>query len=191
MCSVDDSICCSRAQCPVLSQACGRHSLEVHASPVWPNSRSFWRHSAIGEQHASVDVRSSLGLAEYRRGCACRHPCREGDPDRGGERIAISGCCDGCLRPGVGPGGDCSERNWREVACGMLSFHDAYGIRLSTIGSIRMPQSGKTDLNRWLAQECNRVLKRQPDLTPLTIADGASDNWTSAFFCSVCSLRYA
>ena len=57
------------------------------------------------------------------------------------------------LRPGEGPGGDGSDRNCREAACGTLSFHDAAGVRLSTISSGRMPQGGKTDLKRWLAQE--------------------------------------
>ena len=60
------------------------------------------------------------------------------------------------LRPGEGPGGDGTERNWREAACGTLSFHDADGVRLSTISSGRMPQGGKTDL------------------TVLAIADGAA-----------------
>ena len=82
------------------------------------------------------------------------------------------------LRPGEGSGGDGSERNWREAACGTLCFHDAKGVRLSTISSGRMPQDGKTNPKRWLVQECSPVLKRRPDLTVLAIADCSTDNWT-------------
>ena len=119
------------------------------------------------------------------------------DDIRAGQEIpagaaSVSVSLDGAmvlLRPGEGPGGDGPERNWREAACGTLSFHDAEGACLSTISSGRMPQGGKTDLKRWLAQECSHVLKRRPDLTLLAIADGAADNWTSALHCSLCHLR--
>ena len=97
------------------------------------------------------------------------------------EAASVSVSLDGAmvlLRPGEGPGGDGPDRNWREAACGTLSFHDAKGVRLSTISSGRMPQGGKIDLKRWLAQECSHVLRRRPDLTVLAIADGAADNWT-------------
>ena len=104
---------------------------------------------------------------------------------RAGEEIpsgaaSVSVSLDGAmvlLRPGEGPGGDGPDRNWREAACGTLSFHDAKGVRLSTISSGRMPQGGKTALKRWLAQECSHVLRRRPDLTVLAIADGSADNW--------------
>ena len=81
------------------------------------------------------------------------------------------------LRPGEG-NGDRTGRNWREAACGTLSYYDAQGKRLQTISHDQMPQSSKTDLKRWLTQESSHALKMRPDLTMVAVADGAPDNWT-------------
>ena len=68
--------------------------------------------------------------------------------------------------------------NWREASCGTISFHDQDGTTLKTISSGRMPEKNKLSLKHWLSQELAAVVRKQPDLTVVTIADGAPDNWS-------------
>ncbi len=87
------------------------------------------------------------------------------------------------LRPGeypIGTGGCQTQAgpNWREAACGTISFHDKEGKKLKTISSGRMPEKNKLALKHWLAQELEASLRKRPDLTFVTVADGAPDNWS-------------
>ena len=68
--------------------------------------------------------------------------------------------------------------NWREASCGTISFHDQDGTTLKTISSGRMPEKNKLSLKHWLSQELAAVVRKQPELTVMTIADGAPDNWS-------------
>lgn len=78
---------------------------------------------------------------------------------------------------GIDPEGDRSDTNWRDAACGTVSFHDCEGNTLRTISSGRMPEKKKWTLKRWLGKEFEPIRKARPDLTLVGIADGADDNW--------------
>jgi hypothetical protein len=67
---------------------------------------------------------------------------------------------------------------YQEVGCGTVSFYNAEGERLQTRRLGRMPESKKKTLKRQLQAEMAHILNQQPDLTVVTIADGAKDNWT-------------
>lgn len=78
---------------------------------------------------------------------------------------------------GIDPAKDKSVTNWRDAACGTVSFHDREGNTLRTISSGRMPEKKKWTLKRWLKNEFEPIKEARPDLTLVGIADGADDNW--------------
>ena len=106
--------------------------------------------------------------------------------ERPKEATSVAVSLDGAmvhLRPGEHPigsehGANTSGGNWREAACGTLSFHDKDGNTLRTISSGRMPEKNKLALKKWLTQELEVVLSKRSDLTFVTVADGAPDNWS-------------
>jgi hypothetical protein len=67
---------------------------------------------------------------------------------------------------------------YQEVGCGTISFYDVQGERLQTRKLARMPEPKKKSLKRQLQAEVEHILKQQPDLRLVAIADGAKDNWT-------------
>jgi hypothetical protein len=67
---------------------------------------------------------------------------------------------------------------YQEVGCGTISFYNAEGERLQTRKIARMPEPKKKSLKRQLQAEVEHVLKQNPDLHLVAIADGAKDNWT-------------
>ncbi len=157
-------------------QACRSCDVAVHAAPGCGHISAVGRHDTVRERHATADGSASWGLAGHGGGGAVRHPLEREKSGRGGQFFGSVGRCDGLLRPGEG-NGDRTGRNWSEAACGTLSYYDAQGKRLQTISHDQMPQSGKTDLKRWLAQESSNALKMRPDLTMVAVADGAIDTW--------------
>ena len=70
----------------------------------------------------------------------------------------------------------CGPAGYQEVGCGMLSFYDAEGERLSTMRLARMPEKHKATLKDTLSEEIAAVLEQRPDLTLVKLADGAKDN---------------
>ncbi|AUX21226.1 uncharacterized protein SOCEGT47_017060 [Sorangium cellulosum] len=92
-------------------------------------------------------------------------PMRDGEREEKRARATAEG------RPASGPAG------YQEVGCGTVSFYDATGERLSTVKFGRMPEFKKSTLKRILAQELGVALAQRPDLTLVTVADGANDNW--------------
>lgn len=67
---------------------------------------------------------------------------------------------------------------YREVGCATLSFCDAEGDLISAIRFARAPESKKRTLKASLTAELLAVLKQQPDLTIVKLADGIDDNWS-------------
>lgn len=66
---------------------------------------------------------------------------------------------------------------YREVGCATLSFCDEEGDLISAIRFAREPEPKKRTLKASLAAELLAVLKQQPGLTVVKLADGADDNW--------------
>ncbi len=79
----------------------------------------------------------------------------------------------GTEKDSEGPAG----ANWREAACGAITFHDRTGRKLRTISSGQMPERNKLKLKRWLVDEFEPLMQERPDLTYVAVADGAPDNW--------------
>ena len=67
---------------------------------------------------------------------------------------------------------------YREVGCATLSFCDAKGEMLGAIRMARTPERNKRTLKASLAQELLAVLRQNPELTVVKVADGVDDNWT-------------
>lgn len=68
-------------------------------------------------------------------------------------------------------------RDYREAACGTLTFYDADGERIETTRYARMPEAKKVTLKSQLEAELRSVLAVRPDLIVVGLADGAPDNW--------------
>ena len=66
---------------------------------------------------------------------------------------------------------------YREASCATLSFCDAKGELLGAIRMARAPEEKKATLKEMLAQEVSAVLRLQPQLSLIKVADGARDNW--------------
>jgi len=67
---------------------------------------------------------------------------------------------------------------WKEASCGTLSFFDIEGERLSTIQYGQMPEYKKQTLKTLLQKNLEAVLKDNPKLNVVHLADGAQDNWS-------------
>lgn len=146
LCPVDDSLGllpgsmtrpAGKLAAYMVSQCTPRQAGEVfdRAGGMAPSVSSMQR--LMGDLHWAWQGIEEDALAEIRSG--------EEIP---AEAASVSVSLDGAmvlLCPGEEPGGDGSERNWREAACGTLSYHDAKGVRLSTISSGRMPDAEALD----------------------------------------------
>ena len=64
------------------------------------------------------------------------------------------------------------------MGCGMVSYSDAQGNRLSTVRMARMPEKHKASLKKMLTEEIEAAFRQRPNLTLVKLADGAKDNWT-------------
>lgn len=69
------------------------------------------------------------------------------------------------------------DSRYEEASCGTVSLFDKDGQRLKTIQFGRMPERKKLTLKNQLDQTLHTVLKANPGLTLVKIADGARDNW--------------
>jgi hypothetical protein len=74
-------------------------------------------------------------------------------------------------RTSKGPAG------YREASCATLSFCDEKGDLLGAIRLARAPETKKATLKRMLAEEVAAVVRAQPGLKVMKVADGAADNW--------------
>ena len=93
-------------------------------------------------------------------------------PKKDGQREAKRARSRAAGKQTKGPAG------YQEAGCATLSFYDVEGERLGTIRMGRMPESKKATLKSMLAAEVSAALGQRPDLTVVTVADGARDNWT-------------
>jgi hypothetical protein len=66
----------------------------------------------------------------------------------------------------------------REAGCGTVVLYDVEGERQQTIRYGRMPEHRKLILQRQLETESQSVLRLQPGLQRVLLADGAEPNWT-------------
>lgn len=66
---------------------------------------------------------------------------------------------------------------YREVGCATVSFCDEKGDLLGAIRMARAPEPKKATLKAMLAKEVSAVLRAQPNLKLVKIADGVADNW--------------
>ncbi len=66
---------------------------------------------------------------------------------------------------------------YREASCAAINFYDEDGERLETLRFGRMPEAHKTMLKNQLSQSIKAIIKAQPDINIVKIADGAKDNW--------------
>lgn len=66
---------------------------------------------------------------------------------------------------------------YREAACGTVSLYTAEGDRLETAYFGRMPESKKPTLHAQLQEESGCLLRTNPDLRFVFLADGALENW--------------
>ncbi len=71
-----------------------------------------------------------------------------------------------------------SDSRYEEASCGTVSFFNAAGERISTIQYARSPVHKKVTLKRQLKQAMDIMLKQNPALNVIKLADGAQDNWT-------------
>lgn len=66
---------------------------------------------------------------------------------------------------------------YREASCATVSFCDDKGDLLGAIRMARTPEAKKKTLKEMLAAEVAAVLRREPALKLVKVADGAADNW--------------
>jgi len=106
--------------------------------------------------------------------------------------VAVAVSLDGVLAPIDGGNSPVDVRNaaasegrnskgpagYREVGCATVSFCDAKGDLLGAIRMARTPERNKRTLKASLAAELLAVLRMQPKLTIVKVADGVDDNWT-------------
>lgn len=67
---------------------------------------------------------------------------------------------------------------FREVGCATVSFCDANGDLLGAIRIARTPEAKKVTLKASLTAELLAVLRKQPELPIVKVADGVDDNWS-------------
>ena len=68
-------------------------------------------------------------------------------------------------------------RQFRMAYCATLTVHDRKGEALHTIRYGRMPQGAVDELCRTLAQDVSTLLRKQPGLGVILLADGAPELW--------------
>jgi len=66
---------------------------------------------------------------------------------------------------------------YREASCATLSFCDEKGDLIGAIRLARAPETKKATLKKMLTDEVSAVLRLQPTLKVVKVADGAADNW--------------
>lgn len=66
---------------------------------------------------------------------------------------------------------------YREAGCATVAFCDKKGDLLGAIRMGRAPETKKATLKAMLSAEVAAVLKRNPELKLMKVADGAADNW--------------
>jgi hypothetical protein len=66
----------------------------------------------------------------------------------------------------------------REAGCGCVVVYDRMGERLQTVRYARMPERRKATLRQELETELTSLLRLQPDLKRVWLADGAEPNWS-------------
>lgn len=66
---------------------------------------------------------------------------------------------------------------YREASCATVSFCDEKGDMLGAIRMARAPEPKKKTLKEMLAAEIAAILRREPALKLVKVADGAADNW--------------
>jgi hypothetical protein len=74
----------------------------------------------------------------------------------------------------------CKRKVWRQFRmayCATLTLHDRKGEALHTIRYGRMPQGAVEELCRTLAQDVCTLLRKQPVLGVILLADGAPELW--------------
>lgn len=92
--------------------------------------------------------------------------------DGGQSPVAVRNAAATEGRTSQGPAG------YREVGCATISFCDAQGDMIGAIRMARTPERNKRTLKASLAAEVLAVLRQQPSLPIVKVADGADDNWT-------------
>jgi hypothetical protein len=66
---------------------------------------------------------------------------------------------------------------YREAGCATVSFCDDKGDLLGAVRMARAPEPKKKTLKEMLAAEIAAILRREPSLKLVKVADGAADNW--------------
>jgi len=108
------------------------------------------------------------------------------------EAVSVAVSIDGVLAPIDGGARPTDVRNaaaregwtskgpagYREVGCATLSFCDKNGELLGAIRMARTPEPNKRTLKASLEAELWSVLRKNPKLKLVKIADGVDDNWT-------------
>jgi len=108
------------------------------------------------------------------------------------EAVSVAVSIDGVLAPIDGGARPTDIRNaaaregwtskgpagYREVGCATLSFCDKNGELLGAVRMARTPEPNKRTLKASLEAELWSVLRKNPKLKLVKIADGVDDNWT-------------
>lgn len=115
--------------------------------------------------------------------------CQETVPD---SAVAVGISLDGVLIPmkkeqtddAEHPGAEAGEqkkkrgpRDYKEAACGTVSFYDGEGERLGTVRYARAPERKKKTLKSQLRAELESIYAVRPDLKLVMLSDGAPDHW--------------
>jgi hypothetical protein len=67
---------------------------------------------------------------------------------------------------------------YREIGCATVGFCDAKGDLLGAVRFARAPEANKVTLKAMLAAEVTALLRAQPALRLMKVADAVADNWT-------------
>jgi hypothetical protein len=116
--------------------------------------------------------------------------CQETVPDNA---VALGVSLDGVLIPmkreqkddSEDPGAEAEEqekkkrgpRDYKEAACGTVSFYDAEGERIETVRYARAPEHKKKILKSQLTAELESIFGVRADLKLVMLSDGAPDHW--------------
>ncbi len=73
---------------------------------------------------------------------------------------------------------DKGPTGYKEASVGVITVFDGDGNRIQTRRYGRMPESNKVATKNWLRAELEEIRRLRPDLTTVSIADGAANNWT-------------